>query len=249
MTSRGARTHRPVCPGAARDAGNAVGRSARPAQTSIRAVRWNASARRSTRACVCAHGLVSNSTAQVPATYSDVFAQVYTREFCDTTAQPPRILACAGADRTGTLIHRLRLEGQREGQFRRPRYGVPDATGAIAGLPVGRPLLAGAVPVLAPRPAAGPALAIFQLLPSPANATLPGRLLLGILDPADELVARQRCDVLPSIERRRVGDQHLAQVCGQLVHYSTGHSRATHTGTVTRRKRLRRLGCASQGLQ
>jgi hypothetical protein len=84
----------------------------------------------------------------------------------------------------------------------------------IAGMPERQPLAAGAVAVLAPRPAAGPALAILQFLLGPANAAFSGRLLLGILDPADELVARQGRDVLPSIECRGVGDQRLAQVCG-----------------------------------
>jgi len=69
-------------------------------------------------------------------------------------------------------------------------YGVPDPMDAIAGMPERQPLPAGAVAVLAPRPAAGPALAILQLLLGPANATFSGRLLPGILDPADELVAR-----------------------------------------------------------
>ena len=94
------------------------------------------------------------------------------------------------------------------------RYGVPDPMDAIAGMPERQPLPAGAVAVLAPRPAAGPALAILQLLLGPANAAVSGRLLLGILDPADELVARQGCDVLPNIECRGVGGQRLAQVCG-----------------------------------
>ena len=84
----------------------------------------------------------------------------------------------------------------------------------VAGMPERQPLAAGAVAVLAPRPAAGSALAFFQLFLGPANAALSGRFLLGILDPADELVARQGCDVLPSIECRRVGDQRLAQVWG-----------------------------------
>src|SRR5205823_2810765 len=67
------------------------------------------------------------------------------------------------------------------------------------------PLLACAVAVLAPRPAAGSALAFFQLLLGPPNAARPGGLLLGILDPADELVAGQWRDVVPGIEGRRVG--------------------------------------------
>ena len=40
-----------------------------------------------------------------------------------------------------------------------------------------RPLAAGALAVLAPWPAAGPALTILQLLLGPANAAFPGRLL------------------------------------------------------------------------
>ena len=59
-----------------------------------------------------------------------------------------------------------------------------------------------------------------------------GHLLPGILDPADELVPGQGRDVLPGIECRRVGDQRLAQVCGKLVHYPTGHSLAAHRATV-----------------
>jgi hypothetical protein len=39
----------------------------------------------------------------------------------------------------------------------------------------------------APWPAAGPTLAFLQLLLGPANAAFSGRLLFGILDPADEI--------------------------------------------------------------
>src|ERR1039457_5790313 len=87
-----------------------------------------------------------------------------------------------------------------------------------------RPLSAGALAVLAPWPAAGPTLAFLQFLLGPANAAFSGHLLLGILYPANELVAGQRRDVLPSIECRGVGDQCLAQVRGKSVHHSTGHS-------------------------
>jgi hypothetical protein len=80
----------------------------------------------------------------------------------------------------------------------------------------------------APRPAAGPALAFLQLFLGPANAAFSGRLLLGILDPADELVAGQRRDVLPGIERGGVGDQRVTQVCWKLVDHPTGHSLAAH---------------------
>ena len=67
-------------------------------------------------------------------------------------------------------------------------------------------LRAGAFAVAAPRPAAGPTLAFLQLLLGSANAAFSSHLLLGIHDPADELVAGQGRDVLPGIECRGVGD-------------------------------------------
>ena len=67
-----------------------------------------------------------------------------------------------------------------------------------------------------------------QLLLGPANATFSGHLLLGILNPADELVAGQWSDVLPGIESSGVGDQGVAQVGRKLVHYPTGDSRIAH---------------------
>jgi hypothetical protein len=94
-------------------------------------------------------------------------------------------------------------------------------------------LLAGAFAVVAPRPAAGPTLAFLKLLLGPANAAFSGHLLLGILDPADELVAGQRRDVLPGSERYRVGDQRFAQVFRKVVNHSTGHSLAAHETTLT----------------
>jgi hypothetical protein len=89
-----------------------------------------------------------------------------------------------------------------------------------------RSLLAGAFAVVAPRPAAGPTLAFLELLLGSANAAFSGHRLLGILDPADELVAGERRDGLPGTERRRVGDQRFAQVFRKFVHHPTGHSLA-----------------------
>src|ERR1700730_14138241 len=89
-------------------------------------------------------------------------------------------------------------------------------------------LFAGALAMFAPRPAARSALAFFELLLGSADAPLSGRLLLGVINPADELVARQGGDVLPGSECRGVGDQRLAQVCGQLVYHPAGYSRAAH---------------------
>lgn len=86
--------------------------------------------------------------------------------------------------------------------------------------------------MLAPRPAAGAAQALFELLLGPANAALSGGLLLGVVDPADELVACQRGDVLPGSECCGVGDQCLAQVRGQLVHDAAGYPLDAHGASV-----------------
>ena len=86
--------------------------------------------------------------------------------------------------------------------------------------------------MFASRPATGSTLAFLELFLGPANATFSGHFLLGIFDPADELVARQRCDVLPGIEGRGIGDQRVAQVSWKLVHHPTGYSRAAHGATV-----------------
>ena len=91
---------------------------------------------------------------------------------------------------------------------------------------------AGALPVGTPRPAAGPAHSLLELLTSPADAACSGRRLLGVLDPADELVAGQRRNVLPGIECRGIDDQRLAQVLRKPMHHATGYSWAAHTATV-----------------
>src|SRR5216117_2046089 len=108
-------------------------------------------------------------------------------------------------------------------QMREPQG--PVAVGTRSAGDRGHPsrlLSAGKVTVVAPWPAAGPTLAFLQFLLGPANAAFSGHHLLGILDPADELVAGQRRDVLPGIESRGVGDQRLAKVFWKFVHHATG---------------------------
>jgi len=61
--------------------------------------------------------------------------------------------------------------------------------------------------MLASWPAARSAFAFFQLLPGAANTAFTRRVLFGILDPADELIASQGCDVAPRIEHGVVGDE------------------------------------------
>ena len=93
-------------------------------------------------------------------------------------------------------------------------------------------LSAGPLAVFAPWPAAWSPLPFLELLLGAADPSFSGRLLLGILDPADEFVAGERRDVLPRVERFRVGDQRLAQVSRQPVHHPTRNSRSAHTSTV-----------------
>src|ERR1700759_1355840 len=98
----------------------------------------------------------------------------------------------------------------------------------VSGVKSRSALFPGALAVLATRPAAGPAEAFLEFLLGPADAALSGRSLFGVIDPADELVARQGRDVLPSGQCRRIGKQRLAQVCGQLVHHSARSPVAAH---------------------
>jgi len=97
-----------------------------------------------------------------------------------------------------------------------------DYLGLDAALRAVEPLPAGTLAMLAPRPAAGPTLAFLQLLLGPANAAFSGRMLLGILDPTDELVTGRGRDVFPGAECRRVGEQCVTQVGGQRVYDPPG---------------------------
>jgi hypothetical protein len=82
--------------------------------------------------------------------------------------------------------------------------------------------------MLAARPTARPTHSFFELFERATNATLAGRGLLRVLDPADELVARERGDVLPRVERGRVADEGFAKIGGEGVddapRYYASHS-------------------------
>ena len=67
-------------------------------------------------------------------------------------------------------------------------------------------------------PATGPLLALQQLFTGPFNAALASLRLLRIIDPADEFIAAERCQVLPQQQYARVGLQGLAQVVTCLMH-------------------------------
>lgn len=149
-------------------------------------------------------------------------------------APQPRTAAPVGAD------------GERQpGAIRAQRRGNRSADPGEAMTGPTRLLPATALAVLTSRPAAGPALAFLQLLLGPPDAALSGGLLLGILDPADELVAGQGRDVLPGIECRRVGDQCLTQVRGQFMHHPPGHSLAAHWPIVVSRGQARSPSAAT----
>jgi hypothetical protein len=61
-------------------------------------------------------------------------------------------------------------------------------------------LFAVALAVATPRPTTRSTLAFFELLSSSTNATFSRLHQLGVFDPANELVASQRCDVLPGVK-------------------------------------------------
>jgi len=89
-----------------------------------------------------------------------------------------------------------------------------------------------AFPVLAPWPTAGAALTRLELLLSAADTAFASLRLLGVIDPADELVACERGDVPPGSQDDGVGEQRRPQVCGQLVHDPAGNSLTTHAATI-----------------
>jgi len=103
-----------------------------------------------------------------------------------------------------------------------------------------RHLSAGSLAVFASWPAARAPLTFLQFLLGSANAPFSGRLLFGVLDPADEFVPGQRRDVLPGNQCSGIADQRIAQVSWEPVHHPTGHSRATHEATVASSEELNR---------
>jgi hypothetical protein len=86
--------------------------------------------------------------------------------------------------------------------------------------------------MLAAWPTAGTPHTLFQLLLGPANTAFSRLLLLGILDPTDELVAGQRRDVLPRIQCSVVSNQRLTEIARELVHHPTRNSLPAHRATA-----------------
>lgn len=89
-------------------------------------------------------------------------------------------------------------------------------------------------------------MSLFQFLLGPANTALSGLGLLGILDPADEFVARQGRDVVPRREGCGVGNQGRSQVGRQLVHHPAGDPLIAHRPTVAADSKAVRDASADQ---
>src|SRR5690242_257634 len=87
----------------------------------------------------------------------------------------------------------------------------------------------------APRPAARAPHAFFELFAGAPDPALARLCFLGVLDPADELVACQRGDVVPRLQRPRAGDQRAAQVRGEIVDDAARDRLAGHSPMVARK--------------
>ena len=96
--------------------------------------------------------------------------------------------------------------------------------------------LARALTMLAAWPAARAALTFLELLLGSPNATLPGGDLLGVFNPADELIACQRRDVVPRRKRGVVGGKCHAQVGWKVVHHSTRDAPTSHASMLSKQK-------------
>src|SRR5690606_7555309 len=67
-------------------------------------------------------------------------------------------------------------------------------------------------------PATGAPLAFVQLLDSPADSLRPGRCLLGILNPANELIAGDRRQAFPEINSALARGQGAGQIGRHFVY-------------------------------
>src|SRR5215203_2389793 len=71
-------------------------------------------------------------------------------------------------------------------------------------------------------PAAGTALAVTQVRAAPIDPLLPRLGLLGGLDPANPLVARERGDVVPGQQRIWIAFERIFEIVGEVMDYSAG---------------------------
>ena len=90
----------------------------------------------------------------------------------------------------------------------------------------------------AARPTAGSTLSFFKLLLGSSDAAVAGRRLFRVFDPADELVAGQRRDVVPGLKCGRVTYERGTQVGRKLMDYTAGHCHSDHTPMLPSRTRI-----------
>jgi hypothetical protein len=69
----------------------------------------------------------------------------------------------------------------------------------------------------ATRPAAGPLLPFQQLGTGALDATLARRLLFGVINPADEFIAAERCQARPKLNGPQVSLNCCLEVIASLV--------------------------------
>ena len=79
------------------------------------------------------------------------------------------------------------------------------------------------------RPATRTSLSSLKFLSSPPDPAFPRFGLLGILYPANKLVSRERCDILPSFVSLCSRDKLLSQIVWQFVYYTIGKTCKSHT--------------------
>ena len=85
-------------------------------------------------------------------------------------------------------------------------------------------------------PTTGPALSGGKIFARHSEPLASRLSLLGVLDPADPLITRERRDILPVRPRRGVRNEHFSQICRYAVHnarrkFCFSHaSILTHTG-------------------
>jgi len=81
-------------------------------------------------------------------------------------------------------------------------------------------LAAGALAVLTSRPTARTTHSLFEFLIRAANSPLPGDFLFGVLDPTDEFITSERCDVAPCRQCDGPFDQRGAKIARKRVNHS-----------------------------
>lgn len=81
-------------------------------------------------------------------------------------------------------------------------------------------------------PTARATLTLFEFFLRPTNPSLTGDVLFRVVHPTDELIASERCDVLPRIKCMSVGNQGTAQIGWKFVDHPAGYSLIAHRRTL-----------------